>query len=84
MFVAVVFKKHTDSYPNSHRPEGDWASFVSDTKEDAITKAITSAQEWGREFSDSINARRGPYQILVGELTHEAQVPTNYRLVSLA
>ena len=81
IFVATVIKRDYataagESY-KSARPTGDWASFVSDSKADAVGRALEARDSWEKKFC-------GPYQIWVGELTEEVKVPRQtYDLVRL-
>lgn len=88
MFVAVVYKYHPDTEPDSHKDHGGWESFLAETKEGAIEKAILAAQRWENQPKSKLDQTiktvttkyYGPYQILVGELTEEAK-RTNYTVI---
>lgn len=76
MFVAVVYVDHFMGDHNSNRPEGDWASFIGDTKDEAVKKAFAAATRWEASsfpYKDAQGNEHGGhiYQILVGELTEE-------------
>ena len=82
-FIATVIKRdyanveRRDSF-ESARLQGDWASFVSNSKADAIDRALEAREDWER------NGHCGPYQIWVGELTEEVKIPRQtYDLVQL-
>jgi hypothetical protein len=79
MFVAVVYKYHSDTDPKSHRDDGSWSCFLGDTKEEAIEQAMIAVGVWQGELS-SKGGFRGPYQVLVGTLDEQAK-PITYSLV---
>lgn len=91
MFVAIVFKDHPDTSPDSHKDHGGWESFLAHKKEDAVAKAILAAQRWETQPKVtqkcdskgiplvSTTKYYGPYRILVGEVTEEA-ARVNYSL----
>ncbi len=77
MFVAVVYKQHPYTDPQSHRPEKDWSCFLGYSKEAAVEAAIVAVNRWelltNYDRDGKIKPPSGPYQILVGELTEEAK-----------
>lgn len=91
MFIAVVFKYHYDTHPDSHKDHGGWESFLANTKDEAVQKAITAATRWEIQpktttaydsMGRSVESKAkyyGPYQILVGEVNEEA-VRNNYTI----
>lgn len=89
MFVAVVYKYHYDTDPTSHKPEGDWSSFLGATKEEAVKAAEVATRRWETQYDYKKDANGnyqkvpyGPYQILVGELTEEVdRFPISLKLV---
>lgn len=76
MFIAVVYKHHADTDPQSHRPGGGWEAFLDYSKDGAVKQALAAAQRYENtpSFSSGTGAPKvyGPYQVLVGELTEEA------------
>jgi hypothetical protein len=86
MFVAVVYKDHGYEETQSHRPEGGWEAFLGTTAEEAVKKAEVASRRWEAAVKqvpvkyDNMGAlvepagqkTYGPYRILVGELTQEA------------
>lgn len=81
MFVAVVYKHHEDTDPyDSHHTDGHggWTCFIAPTAQEAADKAGVWAQRWQTEYklktgTDGVTIKKykGPYRILVGELTEE-------------
>lgn len=69
IYVAVVHK----AWQRSGRPEGDWGSFVNKNKKAAIAAAIAARKKWEAKGF-------GPYQIWVGVLTEDLQIPVEYKL----
>lgn len=72
MFIAVVYT----ATGLSGRHEGDFASFVATTKEEAIQDAIDARSKWETKGY-------GPYRLLVGKLSEEVAIPTRYEIVKL-
>lgn len=85
MFVAVVYKMQDDTYPLSHKPDGDYACFVADTKELASALAIKAVLRWEGNHPDPFGKESrkyyGPYEVLVGELTEMATLPIQFTKV---
>lgn len=71
--IAVVIKA---PFEMSGRPHGDFAAFVEVERNEAIERAIEARAEWGARQNES-------YRILVGELTEEVQVPTQFKLTKI-
>jgi hypothetical protein len=84
MFIATVYKFQEDTYPNSHRPDGDYASFIGDTEEEAVKAAITATQRWESNsiYKDGRYKYYGPYDILVSEATKKVN-RFKYKLIDL-
>jgi len=74
LYVAVVVSRNGTP---SRRPKGDWACFTGENKQAVIDEALEATEEWNR-------GGWGPYKVLVGRLTLEAQLPERaYSLVPL-
>lgn len=78
MFVAVVYKEHIDTFPRSHKPEGDYSCFVAVSKEEAVEAAVLAAQRWQLQKKQGLDGKSpakyyGPYEILIGELTESTK-----------
>lgn len=84
MFVAVVSNQNPK---DTGRPDGSLSCFLSDTKEGAINKSIQASEQWERLYHShdhdyaSTGTLRGPYRILVGEISEEADRAPKYELV---
>jgi hypothetical protein len=72
IYVAVVVK----GVERSQRPEGDWASFTGKDKKTVIAAAMKARGRWEAKGF-------GPYQIWVGQLTQEVNVPVKYELAAI-
>jgi len=72
IYVAVV----TKAWQLSQRPEGEWASFLNKNKKDAIAEAMKARTKWEAKG-------QGPYEIWVGTLTQQVNVPTKFELVAI-
>lgn len=81
MFVAIVHKDQPDTGPDSHRDTGGWEAFVGYTQEEAIDKAVAFVKVWETQLGSN-GKPRGPYRVLVGELTTEAKL-SRYELLHL-
>lgn len=77
-FIAVVISDKAVSAKRSGRPLGDWSSFLDDTKELAVQRALDACRQWGDR-----EAQRGPYHVVVGEITEAVRVPVAFELVKL-
>ncbi len=60
----------------SQRQHGDWAAFISETKEDAIRQAREAQMLWERNSAHE-------YTILVGTLTDRVVFPQVYSVEAL-
>jgi hypothetical protein len=98
LFVAVVVGKTTNEYElQSNRIEGDWASFLGRTEQEAINKAAAAVAKWNTQTvydktvpqssynSGKLRHHRGaPYRIFVGSLSGEAEINAPYTIDSSA
>jgi hypothetical protein len=75
-FLAVVIGGN--DAVRSNRPMGDWSCFVDVTKEAAAQRALDAAAKWYNPDNG-----RGPYHVVVGELTESVRVPVRFELVAL-
>lgn len=71
LHVAVVDRPSSNYY--SGRPEGDFAAFISEDKDDVIQRALVARNKWGRDR----------YRVPYGILDYEVTEPVKYKLVSL-
>lgn len=82
LYVAVVLRlpsqlTETTGVIQSQRPKyQDWSSTVGTDRKAVISRAIELSREW--EFKGY-----GPYEILVGQLTEKAALPTAFRIVKV-
>jgi hypothetical protein len=74
VYVAVVM---TANKVTSDRPEGDWAAFVGENKDDVINRAVKAKTKW------ELPGTYGPYVILVGKLTELAVPVSQFQLKPL-
>lgn len=72
IYVAVV--DSVGGRFRSRRPEGDYAAFIGDDRDDVIKRALVARQKWGCER----------YRVLVGELIGEAREPVQYEVVPIS
>lgn len=70
MYIAVVCKGRNLS--QSQRSNGDWSSFIADSKAGAIAKALEANDRWG-----------GSYTVLVGQLSEVVRPRRDYYLKAL-
>jgi hypothetical protein len=92
IFVAVVVGKDTDGMfgnLDSHRVDGDWASFLGETEQEAVNKAAAAVAVWNRQtvYDESLpqtsrlrHHRGAPYRIFVAKTTGEAKLNVPYTL----
>jgi hypothetical protein len=67
-YVAVLINKELK---DSNEDDKSWSCYVDENKDVAIKKAIESTKSFG------------PYDILVGRLEEEVQIPVCYELVKI-
>lgn len=97
LFVAVVVGKETNEYElNSNSTDGDWASFLGATEQEAVAKAAVCVAKWNAEThynqkasealgSPVLSHHRGsPYRIFVAATTGEAKVDVPYTVARSA
>jgi uncharacterized protein with NRDE domain len=76
IWVAAVVVMSGKDLMNSKRQYGDWASFISEDREDAIARAREAKERW--EIS------MGPiYTIIIGTLTERIVFPVVYTVETL-
>lgn len=91
LFVAVVVASNTNEYElKSHRSDGDWASFLGTTEQEAVNKAAAAVAQWNAQqvYDESLpqsshnsklrHHRGAPYRIFVGSLSGEAKIDVPY------
>jgi hypothetical protein len=67
MYIAVVCRGTSEVL--SDRQNRSWASFLGQTRNAAVRKALSANERWG-----------GEYTVLVGELRHVARPRKEYSL----
>lgn len=76
IWVATVVKMVDKDLMQSQRQFGDWAAFISEDREEAITKAREAQMNW--------EGKMGPiYTIVVGTLTERVVFPQVYSMEPL-